>query len=310
MFETRPEPFFSANPSSLSPRRRSMPTNPKALVEIGRKQRLELLNALRRSGAEGLSVKALAAQFGMSYMGIKQHCLRLEKDGYLETERRHQPVGRPELIYRLSPRAYGLVSSAPPDVAAGGAGGGSCGGAPRPAARLVLDLLAAVRHTYGASAPEKLLFALFSRRAEDYAAELPPRTFSLADRAAALVRIRDAEGHMSSLETAAAAANGTAASPVLAPAGNGRGEEFSNGGGNGHGHTPRMPSASSAASATAGGETLRIVEHDSPLADLLPKFPLLARLEAELFERVLFCPVQRVDESASGRYRCVFRLGR
>ena len=267
-----------------------MPTNPKLLAEIGRKQRLELLHALRRSGSAGLSVKALAAQFGMSYMGIKQHCLRLEKDGYLETERRHKELGRPELIYRLSPRAYGLINTSLPDSQAGkGPPGNHSGG------RLVLELLAAVRHTYGASAPEKLLFALFHRRAEDYATQLPPAAFPLADRAAALARLRDADGHMASLETGNA--NGTA---------NGHGE--TNGGHEGNGHTDRLLGSSSAAAPAAG--PLRIVEHDSPLAPLLPRFPILARLERELFERVLLCPVQRADESTPDHYRCVFRLGR
>lgn len=275
-----------------------MATNAKHLAEIGRKQRLDLLQALRRSGAQGLSVKALAAQFGMSYMGIKQHCLRLEKDGYLETERRHKELGRPELIYRLSPRAYGLIQSAPPsppDPAP--TAGDSTVIRNNPNTRLVIELLAAVRHTYGASAPEKLLFTLFQRRAENYAAQLPPHAFALADRAAALARIRDAEGHLASLETGGnnnGAANG--------------GHEDSNGINGGNGRAVR-PLGSSFNTVPAAGP-LRIVEHDSPLADLLPRFPILARLERELFERVLFCPVQREDESTPGHYRCVFRLGR
>jgi predicted ArsR family transcriptional regulator len=65
----------------------------------------------------------------------------------------------------------------------------------------------------------------------------------------------------------------------------------------------------SSAAAPATGP-LHIIEHDSPLAPLFPRFPILARLERELFERVLLCPVQRVDESTPDHYRCVFRLGR
>ncbi len=276
-----------------------MATNPKLLAEIGRKQRLDLLQALRRSGVQGLSVKALAAQFGMSYMGIKQHCLRLEKDGYLETERRHkEQLGRPELIYRLSPRAYGLIQSAPPSPTdPAPSAGDSTVIRNHPNTRLVIELLAAVRHTYGASAPEKLLFTLFQRRAENYAAQLPPRAFALSDRAAALARVRDAEGHLASLENAGSS-NGAAN-------GGGRGES-SGSGGNGRAIRP----LSSPAFAIPATGPLRIVEHDSPLADLLPRFPILARLERELFERVLFCPVQREDESTPSQYRCVFRLGR
>ena len=74
--------------------------NQKLIREIGRSQRLDILTALKRRG--GMSVKELAAQFKMSYMGIKEHCLELEKEGYLDTWRRPKPVGRPEMLYRLT----------------------------------------------------------------------------------------------------------------------------------------------------------------------------------------------------------------
>ena len=72
--------------------------NQKLIREIGRSQRLDILTALKRRG--GMSVKELAAHFQMSYMGIKDHCLSLEKEGYLDTWRRAKPVGRPEMLYR------------------------------------------------------------------------------------------------------------------------------------------------------------------------------------------------------------------
>ena len=55
--------------------------NQQLLAEIGRTQRLEILNTLKRT--KGLSVNELVARMKMSYMGIKQHCLTLERDGYL-----------------------------------------------------------------------------------------------------------------------------------------------------------------------------------------------------------------------------------
>src|SRR5262249_59963766 len=55
---------------------------------------------------------------------------------------------------------------------------------------------------------------------------------------------------------------------------------------------------------------LRIIEHRSPIADLHGRFPILARLERDLFERVLHAPVRRIDESKSPeRYRVVFEIG-
>ena len=53
---------------------------------------------------------------------------------------------------------------------------------------------------------------------------------------------------------------------------------------------------------------LRIVEHHCPILDLLKAFPIVARLEADLFTRVLGSPVQREEAHASGLYRCVFTL--
>ncbi len=67
--------------------------NQQLLSEIGRTQRLEILNTLKRT--RGLSVNELVAKMKMSYMGIKQHCLTLERDGYLDTWRRPQKMGRP-----------------------------------------------------------------------------------------------------------------------------------------------------------------------------------------------------------------------
>ncbi len=35
-------------------------------------------------------------------MGVKQHCDELERQGHVDTWRRPKPVGRPEMIYRLT----------------------------------------------------------------------------------------------------------------------------------------------------------------------------------------------------------------
>jgi predicted ArsR family transcriptional regulator len=83
--------------------------NQRLLAEIGRTQRLEILNTLKRT--RGLSVNQLVARMKMSYMGIKQHCLTLERDGYLDTWRRPQKMGRPEMVYRLTRRSHALFQA-------------------------------------------------------------------------------------------------------------------------------------------------------------------------------------------------------
>src|SRR5438552_18711959 len=82
------------------------PMNQRLLAEIGRTQRLEILNSLKRT--KGMSANELVDKMGMSYMGIKQHCLTLQRDGYLDTWRRPQKMRRREMVYRLSRRSLDL----------------------------------------------------------------------------------------------------------------------------------------------------------------------------------------------------------
>ena len=147
--------------------------NQKLLSEIGRTQRLEILNSLKRT--KGLSVNELVARMKMSYMGIKQHCLTLERDGYLDTWRRPQKMGRPEMVYRLTRRTHELFET---DSNA-----------------FTLDVLKAIQEIYGPNAPEKLLYTVFERKCSAYKARLKGET--VKDRAKSLARLRDAEGFMS-----------------------------------------------------------------------------------------------------------------
>ena len=59
--------------------------------------------------------------------------------------------------------------------------------------------------------------------------------------------------------------------------------------------------------AETGG--VNIVEHHSPILDLLRAFPIVAKLETDLFQRLLRVPVRREEDSASGLFRVVFHLG-
>ena len=57
-----------------------------------------------------------------------------------------------------------------------------------------------------------------------------------------------------------------------------------------------------------GGEA-RIVEHHSPILDLLNAFPIVAKLESEMFTRLLGTPVRREESSVSGLYCATFFCG-
>jgi predicted ArsR family transcriptional regulator len=53
---------------------------------------------------------------------------------------------------------------------------------------------------------------------------------------------------------------------------------------------------------------VRIVEHHSPVLDILRNFPLVAKLESDMFQRLVGTPVERKETSASGLYCATFRL--
>lgn len=57
------------------------------------------------------------------------------------------------------------------------------------------------------------------------------------------------------------------------------------------------------------GDALRIVEHHSPILDLLRTYPIVAKFETEMFQRLLRVPVRREEASASGLYSSTFFVG-
>ena len=208
--------------------------NQQLLAEIGRTQRLEILNSLKRS--KGMSVNELVRKMKMSYMGIKQHCLTLQRDGYLDTWRRPQKMGRPEMVYRLTRRSHDLF--------------------PADSNRLTLELLRSAQEIYGRNAPEKLLYHVFERKIASMKQKVKGDT--VAERAKWLAKQRDSEGHMSQFM----------------------------------------------ADERDGGP--QILECHSPILNLLDRFPIIGRLEQDLFEAILGTTVRREEDRNSGLYECAF----
>ena len=68
-----------------------------------RDTRKRILLALKKSG--GMTVGELREVVGLSYMGVKQHLLLLERDGYLTATARRKALGRPEKVYELTSEA-------------------------------------------------------------------------------------------------------------------------------------------------------------------------------------------------------------
>lgn len=117
------------------------------LRDVCKPSYLGIIGELKRSG--GLAIPELARILEMSYMGVKQHCVKLEELGYLKVWRVPRvQVGRPQKLYKLTRKSDPLF----PD-------GGS---------ELVLELLEGVKTTFGEVAPEKLMYHYFERKRDEW----------------------------------------------------------------------------------------------------------------------------------------------
>lgn len=143
-----------------------------ALRDIARPSYAEILEALKRS--DGMAVSELAKELKMSYMGVKQHCVNLEKKGYLKTWRvPRTQVGRPEKLYRLTKECEELFPQTGPS--------------------LTLDLLQGVKKFYGDAAPEKMLLHHYEEQGKRWAEEMRGCN-SLPEKAIRLAELRDSTG--------------------------------------------------------------------------------------------------------------------
>lgn len=136
---------------------------------------LDIILHLKRS--TGLSVNELSREMKMSYMGVKQHCVELEKKKLVDSWRRPKPTGRPEKVYRLTRRLDGLF--------------------PQRGNEWTLELLETAEQVFGERAAAKLLFNHFQRRTSRWRAAL--RGGTLPGRVKELARLRLAEGYLTTL---------------------------------------------------------------------------------------------------------------
>jgi predicted ArsR family transcriptional regulator len=142
------------------------------LQEIVHSPVLDIILLLKKS--DGLSVKELCVPMKMSYMGVKQHLMELEKKRLVETGRRPKPTGRPEKIYRVGRRLDPLF--------------------PERGNRWTLALLETADQVFGERGAEKLLFSLAQQRQMQWQRALQGLDFGA--RVRGLVRFRLEEGFL------------------------------------------------------------------------------------------------------------------
>ena len=144
----------------------------KILRRLSKPHWFEIMELIKCSG--GISVGELAETMGMSYMGVKKHCLAMHKLGYLDTWRSPKVVGRPEKLYRLTEKAAPLF--------------------PQIGNEVCLAILEAAGQLE-TNAAEKLLLAFFRGQAERLAASVTGD--SVQERAEKLAAARTASGYYS-----------------------------------------------------------------------------------------------------------------
>ncbi len=206
----------------------------KILKNISKPHWFEIIRLIKCSS--GLSVGELAEKLDMSYMGVKKHCVAMQKLGYLDTWRRPKEVGRPEKSYRVTDKLAPLFPAIGDEVS--------------------LSILEAATQLEP-NAAEKLLFAFFREQTDKLSAKVTGE--SVQGRAERLAAARAAMGYFSVCEYS---------------------EE----------------------------EGLRIEEFHNPLQPLFDKYPTLARMEAQMFERLLGARVVRSSSKVSGLTHYCFDL--
>ncbi|MCB1226425.1 MAG: hypothetical protein KDK99_11475 [Verrucomicrobiales bacterium] len=127
------------------------------------------------SRTQGMSVRELCAEMKMSYMGVKQHCMELEKKRLLDTWRRPKATGRPEKIYRLTERATRLFPEVGSDFS--------------------LALLERADAVFGERAAQKLLFSYFQELGARWKRQVTAA--DLEGRLQQVLRLREEAGYLS-----------------------------------------------------------------------------------------------------------------
>jgi predicted ArsR family transcriptional regulator len=122
------------------------------------------------------SAAELARHLDVTPMAIRQHLAALEREELVAHREERRPVGRPARVWSLTPRAAERF----PDTHAD----------------LTVELIRAVRDVFGEEGLDRLIHARSAHQRETYAEKLPDERAPLADRVAALAKLRRDEGYM------------------------------------------------------------------------------------------------------------------
>lgn len=133
---------------------------------------IELLKCSR-----GLPVSEIADRLGMSYMGGKQLCQKLEKLGFLVTWRKPRvAAGRPQMVYKLSAKSLDIM--------------------PRISNDHLLKIFSSIAYLYGENSAERVLHQYFSFIEEEWKKDIE-KGKSIVEKLTCLVDKRSSCGYFS-----------------------------------------------------------------------------------------------------------------
>jgi predicted ArsR family transcriptional regulator len=135
-----------------------------------------ILFHLKTLGAQ--TAADIGSRLGMTSAGARQHLLKLEASGLVESEDQRQGRGRPRQYWRLMPRGHDRFPDRHSD--------------------LTLDLLRSMRDVFGELGLEQLIEHRERASVIDYGKRIGERR-SLRQKLAVLAEIRSREGYMASV---------------------------------------------------------------------------------------------------------------
>jgi predicted ArsR family transcriptional regulator len=145
----------------------------KFLKKVAKNPKLLILTEIKRS--QGLSVSELCDRVGLSYMGVKQHCIALEREGYLDTWRRPKGMGRPEKAYRLTDVAQEFF--------------------PTESSNFTAEILDSIQEVYGPTSADKILLNIYKNEGAKIQEKVKGGT--MEQKLRLLATMRDERGYMS-----------------------------------------------------------------------------------------------------------------
>jgi len=148
-----------------------------ALPDEELRSRRRILETLKIQGPQDAS--ALAEQFDVSAMAIRQHLYALAEQGLVSFEEEHRPMGRPAKLWRLTTAADKLFEDRHGD--------------------LMVNLFGAIRGTFGDEGLDKVLSVRARQQVSAYRQQISPKA-SLRKRVEALAAIRSSEGYLAEVK--------------------------------------------------------------------------------------------------------------